>query len=70
MPAKRTRDEGPSSDAGASPAPDDARKAKKAKHGFRVGPENLPDGPWRRKGRAVTTSYVVYISPCIPEAIN
>ncbi|KAH6895810.1 hypothetical protein B0T10DRAFT_226488 [Thelonectria olida] len=23
--------------------------AKKAKHGFRVGPENLPDGPWRRK---------------------
>ncbi|KAF7548595.1 hypothetical protein G7Z17_g6969 [Cylindrodendrum hubeiense] len=26
-----------------------APEAKKAKHGFRVGPENLPDGPWRRK---------------------
>ena len=24
--------------------------AKKAKHGFRVGPANLPDGPWKRKG--------------------
>lgn len=22
---------------------------KKARHGFRVGPANLPDGPWRRK---------------------
>ncbi|KAK7427405.1 hypothetical protein QQZ08_006011 [Neonectria magnoliae] len=28
---------------------DAAPEAKKAKHGFRVGPENLPDGPWRRK---------------------
>lgn len=27
-----------------------APEAKKPKHGFRVGPENLPDGPWRRKG--------------------
>ncbi|KAF4973855.1 hypothetical protein FZEAL_9201 [Fusarium zealandicum] len=26
-----------------------ASEAKKPKHGFRVGPENLPDGPWRRK---------------------
>lgn len=24
--------------------------SKKPRHGFRVGPENLPDGPWRRKG--------------------
>ncbi|KOS18034.1 hypothetical protein ESCO_003175 [Escovopsis weberi] len=24
-------------------------QAKKPKHGFRVGPENLPDGAWRRK---------------------
>ncbi|KAL6698115.1 hypothetical protein J3F84DRAFT_366553 [Trichoderma pleuroticola] len=24
-------------------------EAPKKKHGFRVGPENLPDGPWRRK---------------------
>lgn len=24
---------------------------KKPRHGFRVGPENLPDGPWRRKGK-------------------
>ncbi|EGR51728.1 uncharacterized protein TRIREDRAFT_2348 [Trichoderma reesei QM6a] len=24
-------------------------EATKKKHGFRVGPENLPDGPWRRK---------------------
>ncbi|KAF4457173.1 hypothetical protein F53441_861 [Fusarium austroafricanum] len=30
---------------GANSAPE----AKKPKHGFRVGPENLPDGPWRRK---------------------
>ncbi|RGP80437.1 hypothetical protein FLONG3_1446 [Fusarium longipes] len=28
---------------------DAAQEAKKPKHGFRVGPENLPDGPWRRK---------------------
>ncbi|KAK8080482.1 hypothetical protein PG997_008300 [Apiospora hydei] len=26
-----------------------APEAKKPKKGFRVGPENLPDGPWRRK---------------------
>ncbi|KAI1657547.1 hypothetical protein F4813DRAFT_80408 [Daldinia decipiens] len=31
------------SDAAATPA------AKKLRKGFRVGPENLPDGPWRRK---------------------
>ncbi|KAI9171018.1 hypothetical protein HJFPF1_00497 [Paramyrothecium foliicola] len=24
-------------------------EAKRPRHGFRVGPENLPDGPWRRK---------------------
>lgn len=29
---------------------DTASEVKKPKHGFRVGPENLPDGPWRRKG--------------------
>ncbi|KAF5673778.1 hypothetical protein FHETE_3165 [Fusarium heterosporum] len=28
---------------------DAASEVKKPKHGFRVGPENLPDGPWRRK---------------------
>ncbi|KAF5231306.1 hypothetical protein FAUST_9344 [Fusarium austroamericanum] len=28
---------------------DTAPEVKKPKHGFRVGPENLPDGPWRRK---------------------
>ncbi|SPJ70766.1 uncharacterized protein FTOL_00494 [Fusarium torulosum] len=28
---------------------DAAQEVKKPKHGFRVGPENLPDGPWRRK---------------------
>ncbi|KAH8681149.1 hypothetical protein BX600DRAFT_429118 [Xylariales sp. PMI_506] len=39
MGAKRSRDE-----EGAS-----APAAKKARKGFRVGPENLPDGPWRRK---------------------
>ncbi|KAK1759270.1 hypothetical protein QBC47DRAFT_371450 [Echria macrotheca] len=27
----------------------DGDSRKKAKHGFRVGPDNLPDGPWRRK---------------------
>ncbi|KAK4235860.1 hypothetical protein C8A03DRAFT_17443 [Achaetomium macrosporum] len=49
MCAKRARDEDAGSEAGASPTPEDTRKPKKAKHGFRVGPENLPDGPWRRK---------------------
>lgn len=28
------------------PAAPDAKKRK----GFRVGPDNLPDGPWKRKG--------------------
>ncbi|KAH0496858.1 hypothetical protein TgHK011_004202 [Trichoderma gracile] len=28
---------------------DTAAEVTKKKHGFRVGPENLPDGPWRRK---------------------
>ncbi|KIL92768.1 hypothetical protein FAVG1_03948 [Fusarium avenaceum] len=28
---------------------DASQEVKKPKHGFRVGPENLPDGPWRRK---------------------
>lgn len=41
MAPKRARDEDP-----ATGAPD----KKKAKHGFRVGPENLPDGAWKRKG--------------------
>ncbi|KAK3400133.1 hypothetical protein B0T20DRAFT_177779 [Sordaria brevicollis] len=40
MAPKRARDEDP-----ATGAPD----KKKAKHGFRVGPENLPDGAWKRK---------------------
>ncbi|KAI1651439.1 uncharacterized protein F4817DRAFT_311697 [Daldinia loculata] len=39
MAPKRTLE----SDAAATPA------AKKLRKGFRVGPENLPDGPWRRK---------------------
>lgn len=25
-------------------------EAPKPRKGFRVGPDNLPDGPWRRKG--------------------
>lgn len=33
-----------------SDAGDAAPDEKKPRHGFRVGPENLPDGPWRRKG--------------------
>ncbi|KAH6681168.1 hypothetical protein F5X68DRAFT_277570 [Plectosphaerella plurivora] len=41
-PQKRTRDEG----AGGSSA---ASHAKKARKGFKVGPQNLPDGPWKRK---------------------
>ncbi|KAL0472351.1 hypothetical protein QR685DRAFT_521750 [Neurospora intermedia] len=40
MAPKRALDEGPTTG-----APD----KKKAKHGFRVGPENLPDGAWKRK---------------------
>ncbi|KAK3990029.1 hypothetical protein QBC44DRAFT_326012 [Cladorrhinum sp. PSN332] len=38
MAPKRTRDE-----------ESDAAKAKKPRTGFRVGPENLPDGAWKRK---------------------
>ncbi|GAB1318999.1 rRNA-processing protein FYV7 [Madurella fahalii] len=49
MTTKRAREEDAVPGSDRSPASDDARKAKKAKHGFRVGPENLPDGPWRRK---------------------
>ncbi|KAK4156511.1 hypothetical protein C8A00DRAFT_30583 [Chaetomidium leptoderma] len=49
MSAKRPRDEDAGPGTGGSSAPDDARRPKKAKHGFRVGPDNLPDGAWRRK---------------------
>ena len=28
----------------------DTQAVKKHRQGFRVGPDNLPDGPWRRKG--------------------
>ena len=28
----------------------DGPAAKKHRKGIRVGPENLPDGPWKRKG--------------------
>ena len=62
MSTKRPREEpeagGP--DSGASP--DDARRQKKAKHGFRVGPENLPDGAWRRKGMLSHTAITVNMS--------
>ncbi|QYS93686.1 hypothetical protein H0G86_001055 [Trichoderma simmonsii] len=34
---------------GASEGAGTTSEAPKKKHGFRVGPENLPDGPWRRK---------------------
>ncbi|KAF9870055.1 hypothetical protein CkaCkLH20_12414 [Colletotrichum karsti] len=34
---------------GAAASSSDAQKSKKPRKGFRVGPENLPDGPWRRK---------------------
>ncbi|KAK0722301.1 hypothetical protein B0T26DRAFT_674023 [Lasiosphaeria miniovina] len=46
MSTKRARDD----QAGAGAAHDDGpRDTKKPRHGFRVGPANLPDGPWRRK---------------------
>ena len=34
------------------PLGDDAAESqpKKARTGFKVGPDNLPDGTWRRKG--------------------
>ncbi|KAG7103988.1 hypothetical protein HYQ44_015300 [Verticillium longisporum] len=40
-PQKRTRDD---TDDGASSAPQ-----KKHRKGFKVGPDNLPDGPWKRQ---------------------
>lgn len=39
-----------------SDAGDAAHDEKKPRHGFRVGPENLPDGPWRRKGLSLKFS--------------
>lgn len=46
MSLKRTRDEGVANTGGDG---DGDARSKKPRHGFRVGPENLPDGPWRRK---------------------
>ncbi|KAL2754497.1 hypothetical protein ACRALDRAFT_1081511 [Sodiomyces alcalophilus JCM 7366] len=41
-PKKRTRDEAEGTSSSAS-------QANKKRRGFRVGPDNLPDGPWRRQ---------------------
>ncbi|KAK3906876.1 hypothetical protein C8A05DRAFT_11364 [Staphylotrichum tortipilum] len=49
MSTKRPRDEAEGGGHNSGGSPDDDRRQKKAKHGFRVGPENLPDGAWRRK---------------------
>lgn len=35
---------------GAAASSADAQQQKKPRKGFRVGPDNLPEGPWRRKG--------------------
>ena len=49
MAAKRDRpDDGPRANP-ALPPSESGPAPKKARHGFRVGPANLPDGPWRRK---------------------
>ena len=45
MAAKRDRPDDPPAGTSAEAGP----PPKKARHGFRVGPANLPDGPWRRK---------------------
>lgn len=45
MSTKRPREDHDGEATGGGAAPD----TKKPRHGFRVGPENLPDGPWRRK---------------------
>lgn len=55
MSSKRTRDE-PTDGGG-------GERTKKPRHGFRVGPENLPDGPWRRKGTPPS-----HTSPRLPQA--
>ena len=42
-------------------APKPPRKAAdgdKKRQGFRVGPDNLPDGPWRRKGTKQTSFFI------------
>ena len=56
MAPKRTRDEEPTTG-----APD----KKKAKHGFRVGPDNLPDGAWKRKGSHYFPNVYRTPLPCI-----
>ncbi|KAK2066810.1 hypothetical protein P8C59_000594 [Phyllachora maydis] len=39
-------------------ADDAAAPAKKPRQGFRVGPENLPDGPWRRKVQKIKQALI------------
>ncbi|KAH8880636.1 hypothetical protein GQ53DRAFT_833098 [Thozetella sp. PMI_491] len=53
MSAKRSRGETEEAVAAGRP------QSKKPRKGFRVGPENLPDGPWRRKVDKVKKNLIV-----------
>ncbi len=35
----------------------DSQAVKKHRQGFKVGPDNLPDGPWRRKGACLDKTF-------------
>jgi hypothetical protein len=51
MPPKRPLEDAP-------PAGGPEAKKPRAKKGFRVGPDNLPDGPWRRKVTKIKTDLI------------
>lgn len=62
MSSKRTRDEPTDGDGG--------ERTKKPRHGFRVGPENLPDGPWRRKGTPPSHPTPPQVNPTNPPPVT
>lgn len=55
-------------------ASEDAQDDKRARKGFRVGPDNLPDGPWRRKGESTQVKarkrfFFLYSSLARPDVV-
>ncbi|KAK3353137.1 hypothetical protein B0T25DRAFT_568363 [Lasiosphaeria hispida] len=59
MPSKRPREDDPKGTTPHGDGGDGDARQKKARHGFRVGPENLPDGPWRRKVDKIKKNLIV-----------
>ncbi|KAK0715690.1 hypothetical protein B0H67DRAFT_554167 [Lasiosphaeris hirsuta] len=59
MSSKRPREDDPKGPTSHGDGGDGDARQKKAHHGFRVGPENLPDGPWRRKVDKIKKNLIV-----------